>query len=159
MKEEEGMESRARTDGLREVLSEDERHELTCLRHRVQQLDYPCSPHCDGYLRELALRNASWQPMETAPLGERVLVNFKGFGAIVAYREAPDPVRWIRYLGFGKSAFWPSVHADYATHWRPLPPSPETERDKSRDQDKALPLVEGDISSRESSSSASGQGG
>ena len=40
-------------------LSEAERHELGCLRARVQQIEYPCSPHCDGYLRELALRNAA----------------------------------------------------------------------------------------------------
>lgn len=40
-------------------LSAAERHELDCLRHRVQQLAYPCSPHCDGYLREQALRNAA----------------------------------------------------------------------------------------------------
>lgn len=42
-----------------------ERHELECLRHRVQQLDYPCSPHCDGYLREQALQN-------TRPTGVRL---------------------------------------------------------------------------------------
>lgn len=38
-------------------LTDPERHELECLRHRVQQLAYPCSPHCDGYLREQALSN------------------------------------------------------------------------------------------------------
>jgi cell division protein FtsB len=36
------------------------RHENDCLQHRVAQLDYPCSPHSDGYLREqkLARENA-----------------------------------------------------------------------------------------------------
>jgi hypothetical protein len=38
-------------------LEEQERHELECLRARVQQLEYPCSPHCDGYLREMTARN------------------------------------------------------------------------------------------------------
>ena len=32
------------------------RHENDCLQARIAQLDYPCSPHCDGYLRELKLR-------------------------------------------------------------------------------------------------------
>ena len=42
-------------------LTDPERHELEYLRHRVQQLDYPCSPHCDGYLREQALTNTAWK--------------------------------------------------------------------------------------------------
>jgi hypothetical protein len=42
-------------------LSPGERHELECLRYRVQQLAYPCSPHCDGYLREQALTNTAWK--------------------------------------------------------------------------------------------------
>ncbi|MCR5876974.1 hypothetical protein [Phenylobacterium sp. J367] len=36
-----------------------EKHELECLRARVAQLDYPCSPHCEGYLRELSSRNVA----------------------------------------------------------------------------------------------------
>lgn len=43
--------------GLR-PLEDAERHELECLRARVRQLAYPCSPHCAGYLRELELRAA-----------------------------------------------------------------------------------------------------
>lgn len=43
-------------------LSPDERHELECLRHQVGQLEYPCSPHCEGYLRELAMRNGGHRP-------------------------------------------------------------------------------------------------
>lgn len=35
-----------------------EQHELECLRAQVKQPQYPCSPHCAGYLRELALRSA-----------------------------------------------------------------------------------------------------
>jgi len=34
------------------------RHELECLRTQHEQREYPCSPHCSGYLRELALRNS-----------------------------------------------------------------------------------------------------
>ncbi len=34
------------------------RHELECLRAQHEQREYPCSPHCSGYLRELALRNS-----------------------------------------------------------------------------------------------------
>lgn len=43
-------------------LNADERHELECLRHQVGQLEYPCSPHCEGYLRELAMRNGASRP-------------------------------------------------------------------------------------------------
>jgi hypothetical protein len=43
-------------------LSAAERHELECLRHQVGQLEYPCSPHCEGYLRELAMRNGGHRP-------------------------------------------------------------------------------------------------
>jgi len=51
----------AAPDGATDVpLSAGERHELECLRARVQQLAYPCSPHCDSYLRELALQNSRW---------------------------------------------------------------------------------------------------
>lgn len=31
------------------------RHENDCLQARVAQIAYPCSPHCDGYLREQKL--------------------------------------------------------------------------------------------------------
>jgi hypothetical protein len=44
------------------ALSASERHELECLRHQVGQLEYPCSPHCEGYLRELAMRNGGSRP-------------------------------------------------------------------------------------------------
>lgn len=44
-----------------------ERHELNCLRAQVQQKDYPCSPHCEGYLRELALRNELSRPHASHP--------------------------------------------------------------------------------------------
>jgi hypothetical protein len=40
-------------------MTPDERHEMESLRARVQQIAYPCSPHCDGYLRELATRNTT----------------------------------------------------------------------------------------------------
>ena len=43
-----------------------ERHELECLRTRVRQIEYPCSPHCEGYLRELALRNITNEMVEQA---------------------------------------------------------------------------------------------
>lgn len=46
-------------------LNSSERHELECLRARVKQLAYPCSPHCDGYLRELALRNSRARDAQT----------------------------------------------------------------------------------------------
>lgn len=28
------------------------RHENDCLQRTIAQIDYPCSPHCHGYLRE-----------------------------------------------------------------------------------------------------------
>lgn len=53
-------------------LSASERHELECLRHQVGQLEYPCSPHCEGYLRELAMRNGGSRGVATAsPIGEQ----------------------------------------------------------------------------------------
>lgn len=54
--------------GVEDVFSEGERHELECLRHRVAQIEYPCSPHCDGYLRELAMRNTSPAPAQPGDL-------------------------------------------------------------------------------------------
>jgi hypothetical protein len=65
-----------------------------------------------------------WQPIETAPSDQRVLVNFKGAGPIVAYRTPDQPDYWTRYIGFGKSTYWPTVHGDFATHWMPLPAAP-----------------------------------
>jgi hypothetical protein len=52
----------ARSVGLDAELSTAERHELECLRHQVGQLEYPCSPYCEGYLRELAMRNGGSRP-------------------------------------------------------------------------------------------------
>lgn len=64
------------------------------------------------------------QPIETAPVDERVLVHFTGAGWIVAYRDAARPDVWVRYLGFGKSETWPAIHEDYATHWMRTPAVP-----------------------------------
>ena len=64
-----------------------------------------------------------WQPIETAPNdGTCVLVYFRGVGPLVAFTTFPDV--WTRYLGFGKTPFWPDISADYATHWMPLPDPP-----------------------------------
>lgn len=59
-------------------LSASERHELECLRHQVGQLEYPCSPHCEGYLRELALRNGGQRPLEAQPIGAAGEAEAKG---------------------------------------------------------------------------------
>jgi hypothetical protein len=68
---------------------------------------------------------SEWQPIETAPGdGTRLLVYFTGAGPIVAFRTPDDGDLWIRYIGYGKSRLWPSIHADYATHWQPLPEPP-----------------------------------
>lgn len=67
---------------------------------------------------------SAWQPIDSAPVGERVLVWFTGAGAVVAYRLDEDPGAWVRYLGYGKSQSWPTIHADYATHFMPLPEPP-----------------------------------
>lgn len=67
-----------------------------------------------------------WRPIESAPRNERVLVYFTGAGPIVAYRDPNYPEMWVRYLGYGKSSYWPTVHSDYASHWMPLPPVPAT---------------------------------
>lgn len=69
----------------------------------------------------------SWQPIETAPDNERVLVNFTGAGPIVAYRDPDRPEMWVRYLGFGKSECWPAIHEDYATLWMRIMPPPSAE--------------------------------
>jgi hypothetical protein len=42
----------------------------------------------------------------------------------VAFRSTDNPDEWVRYIGYGKSRLWPTIHADYATHWRPLPEPP-----------------------------------
>lgn len=69
---------------------------------------------------------SEWQTMDSAPTDQRVLVNFRGAGPIVAYRDREYPEAWVRYLGYGKSTFWPTIDGDYATHWQPLPAEPET---------------------------------
>jgi hypothetical protein len=66
-----------------------------------------------------------WKPIESAPLDKRVLVNFAGAGPIVAFREAVLPDQWVRYIGYGKSRYWPTIHNDNATHWMPLPDPPQ----------------------------------
>jgi hypothetical protein len=68
-----------------------------------------------------------WQDIGTAPCDRRVLVNFRGAGPIVAYRDVARPEQWVRYIGFGKSAYWPSIHEDFALHWMPVPPPPNQE--------------------------------
>lgn len=67
-----GDKAKPDADGVDDALNKNERHELECLRARIQQIEYPCSPHCDGYLRELALRNASHPPLSEAELREFV---------------------------------------------------------------------------------------
>ncbi|WP_454760558.1 hypothetical protein [Caulobacter segnis] len=67
---------------------------------------------------------SEWQPMDSAPDDRRILVDFKGAGPIVAYRDKERPDQWVRYLGFGKSASWPSIHEDYATRWTEVPALP-----------------------------------
>lgn len=85
---------------LPEALSKSERHELECLRARVQQITYPCSPHCDGYLRELAARNTTtllaepddaWAErfcayMGWSPEGQQVSFNSDG-PASISFRD------------------------------------------------------------------------
>lgn len=39
-------------------MTDEERHELMCLRAQDLERAYPCSPHCEGYLRELSIRNS-----------------------------------------------------------------------------------------------------
>lgn len=67
---------------------------------------------------------AEWQTMDSAPDDRRILVNFEGAGPIVAYRDQDRPDAWVRYLGFGKSELWPSIHEDYATLWIDIPALP-----------------------------------
>jgi hypothetical protein len=73
-----------------------------------------------------------WRDMDSAPKdGTRILINFDGAGPIVAYRDDKlFPTGWVRYLGYGKSPYWPCVDDDYALGWMPLPaaPSPSGEQ-------------------------------
>lgn len=62
-----------------------------------------------------------WRSMKTAPSDRRVLVDFRGAGPIVAFRDRDFPEMWVRYVGYGKSSRYPLVHADYALGWMPLP--------------------------------------
>lgn len=55
----EKLSSSPTVEGGEETLDVGEKHELECLRNQVQQLAYPCSPHCAGYLRELAAQNTA----------------------------------------------------------------------------------------------------
>lgn len=70
---------------------------------------------------------SDWQPISTAPRDRRVLVDFKGAGPIVAYRDERLPESWIRYMGYGKSELWLSIHEDYALHWMDIEPPPTQE--------------------------------
>lgn len=73
-----------------------------------------------------ALRDLTeWRDIADAPDdGTRALVNFAGAGPIVAFREDAEAEYWTRYLGYGKSALWPTIHADHALGWLPLPSAP-----------------------------------
>lgn len=72
---------------------------------------------------------SEWRPMDSAPSDRRVLVNFKGAGPIVAYRDPEYPEMWVRYLGYGKSTSWPTVHEDFATAWMDIIAPPTDQGD------------------------------
>jgi hypothetical protein len=89
-----------------------------------------------------------WQPIETAPLGEDVLV-YDGIGVCVAaYKEETSFDDFLQFCepGEGREEYeeWLEVSGEYVgwvshetlsgdmamlnpTHWMPLPPAPETD--------------------------------
>lgn len=96
-------------------LTNAERHELECLRYRVQQIAYPCSPHCDGYLREQALKNTGWKAVRlytrTADSGVGAYVIVEG------ERQDGSKVELIRSFA--------DIDSTIIDHWARLPDSPE----------------------------------
>lgn len=125
----------ARGDGAEEhvpSLDEAERHELTCLRARIQQIEYPCSPHCDGYLREMALRNSApaapagdWRPIESAPRDGTSVDLW-----IEPVEESPDSFYLHNEAHRCANTYYSNYHWHGAewpwkpTHWQPLPLPP-----------------------------------
>lgn len=83
-----------------------------------------------------------WRDIASAPENERLLVDFQGAGPIVAYRDPEHPYQWVRYLGYGKSRLWPTVHEDYALRWRPLPANSPSEASASAEApDEPIPTA------------------
>lgn len=79
------------TDLARQSEVERLRHENECLHKRVAQLDYPCSPHCDGYLRELRMHDehAAEIARLTAEVG-RLSNGDAWYGDDLVARVSPD---------------------------------------------------------------------
>lgn len=82
----------------------------------------------------------SWQPIDTAPLGVRVLLWWVGdnaplsaHGAIIAvvtYYEIGDPITAQPVEPLRAASYWDgTTYRDLAwvTHWMPLPQAPEDE--------------------------------
>ena len=67
---------------------------------------------------------SEWQPIETAPLdGKEILITTAGIGTLVRvgfWDEAREGV-W---------SVWPGRERMIPTHWMPLPPPPQTEREE-----------------------------
>jgi hypothetical protein len=63
----------------------------------------------------------SWQPIETAPDGERVLVSYLFHGV---RRDSQIDIKEILSDNRGDRCIWPSKYYE-ATHWMPLPAPPD----------------------------------
>lgn len=89
----------------------------------------------------LALVEDGWQPIETAPRdGTQILACAQLSDGLIVQGYTPDQsiVKWCDrekdFIAMADGYFsiksqgdmWTTYHEPYVTHWRPLPPPPET---------------------------------
>lgn len=63
---------------------------------------------------------SEWQPIETAPMHESILVAYDS-GRIRLLEGYENDYEWRPYAG----SFPPAEHCERLTHWMPLPEPPE----------------------------------
>jgi hypothetical protein len=85
------------------TLDERERHELVCLRHQVRQMAYPCSPHCEGYLREQATVNSGLREALLSSVLYEALRKIRN-GADYCHCLARDPHEAKNWLAISEQA-------------------------------------------------------
>ena len=95
---------------------------------------HPCEDETCGRCAAVRLAKGVWQPIETAPKGEQILVFIPDAKSLTWGHAMPAPVAvvikdddgefHIEHDGDGGCLHWRN---QFPTHWMPLPTAPDTE--------------------------------